>query len=317
MSFISVVLPVYRTAEFLPELCRRLRETLTPVTQNYEILLIDDGSPDDAWAVISALAARDPHVKGVSFSRNFGQHPAIAAGFDRAKGDYIVMMDSDLQDRPEDISLFLKEFREGIEVVYSTRKVDTEKFLVRVTSRFFHQVFSRITRTHVPKNIGTYRVFTRRFLEVLQEFPERNILYGPLMFFTGFEYATITVTHDERSQGRSAYTFRKRLALAVDSLMSYTDLPHRLLTTGGGVIMVGSTLLGIVLLGSYFLLGTKAPPGLTLVTLLITFTLGTMMFGLGIIGTYVFRVFQEVLRRPRYIVADSRNLDDAQARKAA
>ena len=307
MFFISVILPVYRTAVFLPELCGRLHETLAPF--DYELLLIDDGSPDDAWNVILRLASVDPHVKALRLSRNFGQHPAIAAGIDRARGEYIVLMDTDLQDRPEDIPLFLSEFRDGIEIVYSTKKEVKERFLVWITSRLFHRVFSAITLTQVPPNIGTFRVFTRRFLNVLKEFPERNVLYGPLMFFTGFRYATISVPHEERALRSSAYSFRKRLNLAVDSLISYTDLPHRSLTIGGGLIMVGTSLLVIILLASYLLLGTEAPPGLTLVSLLITFTLGAMMFGLGIIGTYVFRIFQEVLRRPRYLVADSRNFD--------
>jgi glycosyltransferase involved in cell wall biosynthesis len=306
---ISVILPVYRTAAFLPELCRRLHKTLASCSGNYELLLIDDGSPDDAWNVILQLASADPHVKALRLSRNFGQHPAIAAGIDRARGDYIVLMDTDLQDRPEDIPSFLREFRDGIEIVYSTKKGEDERFLLWVTSRLFHRVFSAITRTQVPPNIGTFRMFTRRFLSVLKEFPERNVLYGPLMFFTGFHYATITVHHEKGALRGSAYTFRKRLSLAVDSLISYTDLPHRLLTMGGGLIMVGSALLVIVLLAAYLLLGTAAPPGLTLVSLLITFTLGAMMFGLGIIGTYVFRIFQEVLRRPRYLVADSRNFE--------
>jgi polyisoprenyl-phosphate glycosyltransferase len=317
MSFVSVILPVYCTAPFLPELCRRLHETLGPIVEDYELLLIDDGSPDNAWEVISQLASMDLRVRALRFSRNFGQHPAIAAGVDRARGDCIVLMDTDLQDRPEDIPSFLNALSEGIEIVYSTKTDERERFSVRLTSRLFHQVFSTITRTPVPPNIGTYRVFTRRFLAVLKEFPERNILYGPLMFFTGFRYATISVTHDPRTHGDSAYHFRKRLALAVDSLISYTDLPHRLLTMGGGLIMFGSTALVMLLLVAYLMFGTAAPPGLTLVSLLITFTLGAMMFGLGVIGTYVFRIFQEVLHRPRYLVADSRNFEATQNRDAA
>jgi len=273
---ISVILPVYRTAVFLPELCRRLHETLASCSENYELLLIDDGSPDDAWDVILRLASADPHVKALRLSRNFGQHPAIAAGIDRAHGDYIVLMDTDLQDRPEDIPAFLSEFRDGIEIVYSTKKGEEERFLVWVTSRLFHRIFSAITQTQVPADIGTFRMFTRRFLGVLKQFPERNVLYGPL---------------------------------AVDSLISYTDWPHRVLTIGGGLIMVGSGMLVTVLLAAYLILGTAAPPGLTLVSLLITFTLGAMMFGLGVIGTYVFRIFQEVLHRPRYLVAESRNFE--------
>jgi glycosyltransferase involved in cell wall biosynthesis len=306
---VSVILPVYRTAVFLPELCRRLHETLASCSENYELLLIDDGSPDDAWKVIVGLVSADPHVKALRLSRNFGQSPAIAAGIDRAHGDYIVIMDTDLQDRPEDIPAFLGEFRDGIEIVYSTKKGEDERFLLWVTSRLFHQVFSAITQTQVPADIGTFRVFTRRFLGVLKEFPERNVLYGPLMFFTGFRYATISVLRETRTLNNSGYTFRKRLGLAVDALISYTDLPHRVLTTGGALIMTGSGALVIALLAAYLLLGTAAPPGLTLVSLLITFTLGAMMFGLGVIGTYVFRIFQEVLRRPRYLVAESCNFE--------
>jgi dolichol-phosphate mannosyltransferase len=307
---ISVVLPVYNTAQYLRELHRRLVETLAPLTGAFELLLVDDGSPDGAWAIIAELAAADRRVKGIRLSRNFGQHPAICAGFEHAAGDVIVLMDADLQDRPEDIPLLLEHLKDDCDVVYTIKEGVTESPLTRLSSRLYHAAVSRLTGVEVPRNIGTFRLFTRTMLHALLQYPEHNVLYGPLMFHVGFRRAVVPVAHDRRHGSRSTYSFRKRLALAVNSLLSYTDFPHRFLVWFGGLILVVSVLYTVAL-GVRWLLATEPlVPGLTLLALLITMSLGSLMVGLGIIGMYVFRVYQEVLRRPRYVKARTLNVEE-------
>jgi dolichol-phosphate mannosyltransferase len=303
------VLPLYQTGVYLHALYQRTCAALEPLTPAFELLMIDDGSRDNAWEIVTELSARDPRVKGLKLSRNFGQHPAICAGFEHARGDAVVLMDADLQDRPEDIPRLLERLTGDVDIVYTVKETPGDSLVTRLTSRLYHYTFSRLTRTPVPENIGTFRAFTRRVLEALLCYPERNVLYGPLMFHLGFRAEVVQVLHDPRTGGRSAYSFRKRLTLALDSLINYTNLPHRLLLSGGATLAIGCFLYSVLIVGKYLLLGGTAPPGLTLLALLGTFSLGSMMASMGIIGTYVFRVYQEVLRRPRYLIARSVNLE--------
>jgi len=274
------------------------------------LLMIDDGSPDGAWAIIGDLAKDDRRIKGIRLSRNFGQHPAICAGFEHAQGEVIVLMDADLQDPPEVIPMLLEQLRGECDVVYTVKAGDGESPLTRLTSRLYHAAVARITRIPVPRGVGTLRLFTRRMLEALLAYPERNVLYGPLMFFVGFEATVVTVDHQPRPGGRSSYSFRRRLALAVDSILSYTDYPHRFLVKFGVLTLALSLVYAVVLVVRYLLASEPLPPGLTLLALLIVVSLGAVMIGLGIVGMYVFRVYQEVLARPRYVKAGTLNIQE-------
>lgn len=313
MSYkLSVILPIYNTGDCLEELHQRLCKTLESCVQNFELIMVDDGSPDNAHEKLVDIAHRDARVKALFLSRNFGQHPAISAGLEHANGDVIVLMDADLQDRPEDIPFLLAQLEPDVDIVYTVKSNPEESFFQLLTSRFYHYVFSRITCTKVPNKIGTLRVFRNVVQNALLRYPERNVLYGPLMFFVGFRSTTVTVHRPPRPRGRSGYTFTKRLVLALNSLLSYTDIPHRLLMGSGFGILCLTALYILALLARYFLDDTPIPPGLTLLALLITGSLGVTMFALGIIGTYIFRVYQEVLARPRYLLLRAINLEPAQ-----
>jgi glycosyltransferase involved in cell wall biosynthesis len=305
---VSIVVPVYRNADSLPELAQRMATALEATHPNYELILIDDGSPDASWSVIERLAKADQRVRGIRLSRNFGQHPAIAAGFDTARGDLIVLMDADLEDRPESLPGLLDRLGPGIDIVYTIKAGDSGES--RLTSALFHRVFSRIVAggASVPRNIGTLRAFNRKVLDAIKAHPEYDVLFGPLMFFIGFPSIFVEVERDLRRHGRSSYTFLKRLRLAVRSLISYTDLPHRVFLFFGATIVAAALLYAAVVVVQALLFGAQLPPGLTLIVLLNVLFIGTTMMGLGIIGSYVFRVYQEVLRRPRYIVAQRVNL---------
>jgi dolichol-phosphate mannosyltransferase len=306
---VSVVLPIYKTAGCLRELYQRLKTTLESAGIDFELLMVEDGGGDDAWNILQEIAGKDSRVKAIQLSRNFGQHPAIAAAFENVSGNAVILMDADLQDRPEDIPLLLNKLKDDVDVVFSVKQGSRETFSTRLTSRLYHYVFSKLTRTAVPRDIGTFRAFSRHFLNAVMEYPERNILFGPLMFHVGFKSEIVALQHDERKVGKSGYTFRKRLRLAFDSILSYTDLPQRMLINGGLLVLAASGFYTLALIVRYLLADKKElPPGVTLLALLITFSLGVMMFSFGIIGTYIFRVYQEVLRRPRFIIARKINL---------
>jgi polyisoprenyl-phosphate glycosyltransferase len=305
---VSVVVPTYRNADSIQELHRRLKEALGDQHSNFELMLVDDGSPDDTWQIITRLAAEDPRVKGIRLSRNFGQHPAIAAAFDRVRGDRIVLMDGDLEDRPENIPELLSHLSD-VDVVYTLKIGERGNLLTRVTSFSFHQVFSRITRVAIPGEVGTLRAFNRKVLDAIRSHREYNVLFGPLMFFIGFPSKFVTVERDARRQGRSSYTFWKRLSLAGRALASYTNLPHQLFFVVGAIVFGATVIYFSVILVQTLVMGTQLPPGLTLLTVLLLLFMGMTMISLGVIGSYVFRVYQEVLGRPRYVVSEETGSD--------
>jgi polyisoprenyl-phosphate glycosyltransferase len=303
---ISVVIPVYNNASTVEELARRIDAALQP--SPYEAIFVDDGSSDDSLARLKRIAAANPSAKVISLARNFGQHPAISAGFEHAKGDVVVLMDADLQDRPEDIPRVVAKLRDDIDIVYTCKVRAAEDFAVRISSALYHYVFARITRSPRFAEIGTFRAFSRKFLSALLLYRERNVLYGPLMVYMGFKSAIVEVVRERRPMGGSGYTFGKRLALAINSLVSYTDIPHRLSIYVGLALFAGSVLYGTAVLVQYLTLGRSLPAGSTLILLMLTLMLGSLMISLGIIGSYVFRVYQEVLQRPRYLIAEKVNL---------
>jgi dolichol-phosphate mannosyltransferase len=304
---VSVVVPVYGNAESLPELSRRIEAALDPGFPHFELILIDDGSPDDSWSVIQQLAQAQPRVKGVRLSRNFGQHPAIAAGFDRSSGDLIVLMDADLEDRPESLPALIAHLKPGTDIVYTIKAGSHGGS--RLTSALFHRAFTRIAGgTEVPRNIGTLRVFNRKVLEAIRAHTEYDVLFGPLMFFIGFSSTFVEVERDVRRHGRTSYTFGKRLRMALRSLISYTDLPNRIFLMFGLLIVGAASLYAAAVALQALLFGAQLPPGLTLIVLLNVLFIGITMISLGIIGSYIFRVYQEVLRRPRYLVTQEVNV---------
>lgn len=301
---VSVVVPVFESADTLPELYQRLSTALAEEYPRFELLMVDDGSRDRTWPVIQELAASDPRVKGIRLSRNFGQQHAIAAAFDGAEGETIVLMDADLEDRPEDLPLLLRKLESGVDVVYTLKRGGQRGVVRRLTSWIFHQLFARIARVTIPGEIGTLRAFNRKFLNALRQYREYDVFYGSLMFHVGFASTFVTVERNARPYGRSSYGFRTRLALAARTLASYTNFPHQFLLITGGLVFVGSVGYGLVILFQTLVYGIQLPPGFTLIALLLIIFMGITMISLGIIGSYVFLAYEQVLARPRYLISE-------------
>lgn len=298
---LSVVVPVYNNAATLAELAARLATAMQGRVRAYELILVDDGSRDESWAVISALARESSVVRGVRLSRNFGQHPAIAAGFEAASGEIVVLMDADLEDRPESIPMLVEAIEAGADIAYTTAPTP-EGVRRRWSSALFHRAFSMAVRADVPPNIGTLRAFTRKVREAVLSYREYNVLYGPLMFFLGFDCAFVQVERDARREGRSSYSFLRRLRLAQTTLMSYTNLPTKFLMVLGFSIFAAVALYIAVIIAQYLMHGVEAPPGLILLALLVLTSLAINLVAFGVLGSYLFRVYQEVLGRPRFHV---------------
>jgi dolichol-phosphate mannosyltransferase len=307
-SIVSVIAPVFCNAETLTELVERMVAALESTGKQFELILVDDGSRDRSWSVISDLARRESRLKGILLSRNFGQHAALAAGFQHAAGTSIVILDADLEDPPESIPPLLAELDDPeVDIVFTQKLGEQGTWLTRLTSRFYHGLFAYLTGTNVPKRIGTMRAFRRRVLESLLQFGERRVLYGPLMFYIGYSWRIVPHQRDPRS-GRSGYTFARRLRLAADSIISHTDLPYRVLLAGGGIMSLGSTLYLVAVFVQRVVFGQQLPSGISLLVAINCLILGCCSGCSGILGMYTFRAFQELLDRPRYLIRQTANI---------
>jgi len=301
---VSVLIPVYNNEASLKELHRRIAATLDSMGRRFEIIFVNDGSGDGSLGVLREIAAADPRCVVLNLSRNFGQHPAINAALHRATGDINVLMDADLQDRPEELQRLLTPF-EGdaeIDIVYTTFEL-APGAKSRMSSRLFHRAFARLSDFHVPPTLGTYRAFSGQVRSALLEYPERNAVYGPLMSQMGFDHVYVEVPRDAPVGRSTSYSFSRRLALALSSLISYSSALYRFVISAGLLLTVLSGGYLLVVFVQY-LTGFRALVNGQLLLLVITVLMsGVLLMSVGVLTAYTYRIFQEVLARPRFHVA--------------
>jgi dolichol-phosphate mannosyltransferase len=306
MPFISAVVPVYKCNECLYELCRRLDLALSEIDEEYEIVLINDASPDNAWDTIKDLAAKDRRVKGVNLSRNFGQHCAITAGLDHAKGDWVVVMDCDLQDQPEEILRFYKKALEGYDIVLGRREERRDGAIKKLFSLFFYKVLSYLTDTHQDAAIANFGIYHKKVIGTIRSMRE-NLRYFPVMVqWVGFNTATINIVHAKRVMGKTSYSFRKLFNMAVDVMIAFSDKPLRL-TIKLGIIISSLSFLYAAYIAVRALLGLRGYEGWPTIVVSIWFFSGLIILILGILGLYIGKTFDETKKRPIYIVKDTVN----------
>ena len=303
-SSVSVLVPVYNNAHSIEELHRRVSGTLEAAGRQFEIIFVNDGSSDGSLVALRRLAEQDPRCVVLSLSRNFGQHPAINAGLRRATGDITVLMDADLQDRPEEMPRLLQLLDEDpeIDIVFTTFEYESG-VRSRLTSRLFHNIFSRLIDVHIPPNLGTYRAFRAGIRDALLHYRERSAVYGPLMSQMGYGSAYITVARAVPVGRTTSYTFRKRLSLATSSVISYGSFLHRFVTWVGITLTALSGTYLAVVLGQYLMGFRELVNGQLLVLVVTLLMSGVLLMTVGVLTAYTHRIFQEVLDRPRYHVA--------------
>jgi len=298
---ISVVIPVYKAERILDELYRRLCLALETVTPAFEIVLVEDCGGDDSWAVIERLAAADPRVHGLQFSRNFGQHYGITAGLDHCNGDWVVVMDCDLQDQPEEIPRLYAKAQEGFDVVLALRGPRKDPLLKRATSWLFYRLFSYLADLDVDGDSGNFRIMSRRVVKNFTRMREQLRFFGGHVQWMGFPTASIQIRHSERFEGSSTYTFRKLVKLASDTIIAYSDKPLRLAVRAGFAMAGVSFCFGSYILGRAFWHGSAIPGWSSLIVSL--YFIGGLVIGiLGIIGVYLGKTFDESKKRPLYIL---------------
>jgi dolichol-phosphate mannosyltransferase len=301
---LSIISPIYNEDRCVSELCRQLLAVLKPMAIDFEIILVDDGSQDGSWDAISALSRSCPQIRGLRFSRNFGHHRAITAGLDHATGDWVVVMDSDLQDAPAAIPELLEQAQCGYDVVLARRRNRQFNWFKNLTSKLFCRVFGYLTDSRYDAEAGVYRIMSRRVVDALCELPEVDRFFPALVNWVGFRQSHIYVNHGKRFAGDTKYPFRKQVALAVEAMLSFSDKPIVMIVYSGAIITAVSTVYASYILLRAILGAPFSAAGYASIFTAISFFGGITMATLGVIGLYVGRIFRQVKARPVYVVAE-------------
>lgn len=290
----------------LDELVRRISEAVKTITDEYEIILVNDMSPDNSWDRITEICAIDNHVKGIELSRNFGQHYAISAGLAHVSGDWIVVMDCDLQDRPEEIPNLYEKAVEGYDIVYARRAERQDSFFKKLSSTMFFAIYNWMSGSNEDKAIANFGVYKRSVIDEFNKMPEYTRSFGSLIRYVGFKIGTIDVQHDERLEGSTGYTLFKLLKLSFDVIISNSNKPLRLTVSLGFIMSMLSFILALYNIIAK-LVGIIQVPGFTATIFSIWFVGGLILFVLGIIGLYVGKIFDQVKGRQIFIVRSKLN----------
>jgi len=302
----SIVSPVYGCEGCLEELCERIQRTIAGLGKTLEIILVCDGSPDHSWERIRELSLRDPRIIGIRLTRNYGQHYAISAGLEHARGEWIVVMDCDLQDLPEEIEALYTKASDGYDLVFAQRVDRQDSWGKRFLSKAFYRVLSYLTGARYDASTANFGIFSARAIAEVNAMPERSRFFPLMVRWAGYRVALLPTEHAARKSGESAYRFGKLVRLAVEIILSYSDKPLRLLAKLGLWFSAAAFLL--VILSVYrYVYGAVAVAGYTSIIASVWLLGGLIISSVGMVGLYVGRVFNDIKGRPYYVVAEYLN----------
>lgn len=301
--YFSVIIPVYRCEKCLVELYKRLKQTLEKLNKEFEIIFINDASPDGAWETIVELAKKDNRIKGINLSRNFGQHYAITAGLDHCKGEWVVVMDCDLQDQPEEIVKLYNKAMEGFQIVYAQRIHRRDKWLKRTYSKIFYAILGYFTNTKQDPSIGNFGIYHKKVIDSILAMNDYHRYFPTMVRWVGFKHTKTSVSHAERENGRSAYTLKKLINMGMDIIVSFSDKPLKLMVKFGFMIASISFLFAIYNL-ILFLNHKIQVLGYTSLIVSIWFLSGLIIMVLGVVGLYIGKTFDKVKGRPVYLIME-------------
>ena len=303
-THISVVIPVYGCHSSLRELHERLVLTIEQITDSFEILMINDASPDGAWATIKELSLHDSRVKGINLSRNFGQHYAITAGLDYARGEWTIVMDCDLQDQPEEIAKLYTKAQEGYDIVFGRRAKRQDGYFKKLGSRVFYKIYDYLTDSKTDSSIANYSIISHKVLKALRRYREQNRSYGLFVNMLGFKRADIDIVHSKRAEGKSSYTLNKLINLAIDGIVSQSNKPLKLSIKFGFLLSFMTIVYALWLVFRHTVYGITVE-GWTSVMVSIYFIAGLLFLNMGFLGLYIGKIFDETKSRPLYIVGET------------
>jgi len=304
---ISIVSPVYKAEEIVEELVKQVIANVSKITDEFEIILVNDCSPDSSWLKIEQECMKDKRVKGISLSRNFGQHYAISAGLNYTNGEYVVVMDCDLQDVPDEIPNLYSKAVEGWDIVYARRVDRQDKFFKKLSSKLFYKLFNYLSGSDFDSAIGNFGIYHKKVIEEFNKMNEYARDFSMLIRYLGFKFCTIDVKHSNRLHGKSSYSISKLFNLSLDIILSNSNKPLKLTTKIGFVISIISLFLAMYNIIAKFL-NLIDLPGYTTTVFSIWFIGGLVLFVLGIIGIYVGKIFDQVKGRQLYIISKEINI---------
>ena len=300
---LSIVSPVYGCRGCLEDLVDRIAVALAPRHQSFEIILVDDASPDDAWSRIHELATSRPWLRGIRLARNFGQHYAIAAGIEHARGSIVVVMDCDLQDVPEEIPKLVDALGNGVEVAFAQRQHRHDGWSKRLGSWAFFRMLSWLTGVRQDNTTANFGAYSRKAINIINAMPERERCFPLMVKWAGFHRVAIPVAHAARATGKSSYSLRRLLNLATGIILSYSDKPLRLVVRLGLTTSLVAFFIAALSVLRY-LRGDIQVAGFTSILASIWLLGGMIIFCTGILGLYLGRLFVDAKGRPYYIIVE-------------
>ncbi len=302
---LSVVAPMFNESECLDFFFERLEKALAPLALRYEIVCVNDGSRDDTLARLRAHRSRNPAIKIVNLSRNFGKDIALSAGIDHARGDAVVPIDSDLQDPPELIAAFVAKWREGFDVVYGTRRTrQGEGWFKRTSAAMFYRVIASMTAIDIPRNTGDFRLMDRRVVDAIGRLPERSRFMKGLFAWVGFRQTAVLYDRQPRHKGATKWNYWRLWNFALDGITSFSSFPLKIWSYLGVAIAFGAFVYALVRIVGHFFKLFNDQPGYDSTLITILFLGGIQLISLGVIGEYLARIYIEVKGRPLYLVRD-------------
>jgi polyisoprenyl-phosphate glycosyltransferase len=298
---ISIVSPVYKAENIIPELVKRIKESVSKITPQYEIVLVEDGGPDNSWQVIKEQSKLHPEIRGIKLSRNFGQHYAITAGLEASKGEWVVVLDCDLQDQPEEIQKLYAKALEGFDTVLARRADRRDGFLKKLSSRIFSKIYSYFTDSRYDNEIANFGIYNKKVIKAVLQISD-SIKFFPLFVkVAGFKATSVTVEHAERFSGSTSYNLSKLLSLAFNTIISFSNKPLKLFVKFGLTISLLSFFVGMYYI--YLSLTNKiAVLGYSSIIVSIWFLAGVIITTIGVCGIYIGKIFDQVKGRPTYII---------------
>jgi dolichol-phosphate mannosyltransferase len=314
---LSIVIPLFNDSDVIEELFKRLSKSINYLKGNIEIILVDDGSLDGTTEEVKQYSSilQGHNLKLIKLMRNFGQMSAITAGVEAAKGKYTVLIDSDLQDRPEHILLLLEKIKEkNVPMVISKRKKRKDSFLKKLGSKTFHFLSSKLIDMKFPQDVGVFRIFETKYFSQVSNTDDKTTPILSLMYWAGIKYETIELDRDERFAGESGYNLSKMVSLALDRIFSFSTTPIRLATYIGIFIGLSSLILSISLIIRKTFFGGVVPGWTATAVIMLTST-GINLIFMGVIGEYLSRTYQETKKRPKYLVDYTKEFNNISTKK--
>jgi dolichol-phosphate mannosyltransferase len=301
MTHLSVVIPVYNEDSLIEELIKRVITNIELITKDFEVIIVDDGSIDGTWNLIENEAKAESRVKGIKFSRNFGHHYAITAGLHNAKGAWVVVMDGDLQDRPEVIPDLYDKARLGFDVVFVSRQNRPEKLYYRIAQKIFYKVLRNLSGIDFDSRQANFSIISNKVVRAFVNFPENKRFYGSTIKWLGFSRSFILADHGSRHSGKSSYTIRKRIRLALDIILSFSERPLKFAITLGLLMSISSFIVSAWIIYGSFMWGFTVTGWPSLMAAIL-FSTGMILVVIGIAGIYIGEIFKQVKNRPLYII---------------